>query len=461
MHDGNGAFARSGFVRIIGRYTPFMGRLLDAAYILALTLAAPIWLPRMLMTGKHRTDWAGRFGRTGPLQSSSQPRILVHGVSVGEINAARLLVNQLAQTLNPTVTGKPTDDRSNLIISATTNTGIARASTLFEPRHPVVRFPFDLSSAIRRFLDAVRPDLVVLMELEVWPNFMEACAARGIPVCVVNGRLTERSLRRYRWVRPIIQPTFARLTFAAVQTREYADRFARLGLSRDRVHVTGTMKWDTAEILDTVPGANQLAVDLGIDRARPLIVAGSTAPQEHRLLHEATPPGVQLLCAPRKPEWFDQAAAALPGCARRSRGERGSATGRFLLDTIGELRQAYALADVVVVGRTFQPLHGSDMIDPVALGKAVVIGPSVENFQNVAEALRTGGGLVQCSAAQLSHMIADLLADESVRLTLARRGREVIAAHQGATRRHLELITGLLPQSSSPSQAFPTPAMIS
>ena len=166
---------------------------------------------------------------------------------------------------------------------------------------------------------------------------MQACTARHIPVCVVNGRLSARSFKRYRLARGVLRPMFAQVHQVAAQTQDYADRFVAMGVPADRVSVTGTMKWDTAQVADAVEGAAQLAADMGIDLSRPLVVAGSTAPGEEALLHGAVPEGVQLLCAPRKPEWFDASAAALPGCARRSRGESGSQTGRFLLDTIGEL----------------------------------------------------------------------------------------------------------------------------
>jgi 3-deoxy-D-manno-octulosonic-acid transferase len=418
------------------RYTWTMIRLMDAAYMLGAAAASPVWLPRMLRAGKHRTDWAARFGRVAalPPRRPGRRRVLVHGVSVGEVNAARLLVGQVAAL----------PSRPEVVVSATTDTGIARAQALYGGEHPVVRFPFDLSWAVGRLLDAVRPDAVVLLELEVWPTFVATCAARGVPVGIVNGRLTARSHRRYRLVRPIIRAAMARLALAAVQTEAYAARFRDLGAPVSRVQVTGTMKWDTAEIVDHVPGAEALAEAMGIDRGRPLVVAGSTAPDEHALLRDAMPQGVQLLCAPRKPEWFDAAAADLSGCARRSRGQRGSETGRFLLDSIGELRAAYALADVVVVGRSFGSLHGSDMMEPVALGKAVVVGPRVTDFQDVVEALLSGEGIVQAGRSELAAVVRRLLSDEPERWRLAAAGRAVIRSRQGATATHVALIDSLL-----------------
>jgi 3-deoxy-D-manno-octulosonic-acid transferase len=411
-----------------------MGVLIDILYLLFAVVSSPFWLVRMIRTGKIRTDWAGRFGRTGPMPPPERPRVLLHGVSVGEVNALRKLVEAL---------GGPTAN-AQVVISATTNTGFERARSLFAGKHDVVRYPLDFSFAVSRFLDVVQPDLVVLAELEVWPNFLRAATRRKIGVCVVNGRLTERSSRAYRLAGPLLKPFFRRLTFVAAQNEAYAGRFGDMGVPADRRFITGTMKWDTAEIADEVPGAHELAESMGIDRTRPLVVAGSTAPGEHELLVGAVGDGVQLLCAPRRPEWFDQAAAAMPGCVRRSRGDCGSDTGRFLLDTIGELRQAYALADVAVVGRSFGSLHGSDMMEPVALGAAVVTGEAVLDFQDTVDALLAGDGLVQTDRDHLPGVLAELLAAPDRRRQLGANGRAILRSRQGATRRNAELIAKLL-----------------
>lgn len=422
-----------------------MGWLLDVLYLSLAVITSPIWLFRMIRTGKIRTDWRARFGFSSGLSSPQavggpkKPRILVHAVSVGELNAIRLLVDDLA--------ARP--EEPEIVIATTTDTGFAHATKLWAGRHSVVRFPFDLNWVMGRFLGAVQPDVVALVELEIWPNFMRQCRRRGIPVCVINGRLTERSFGRYRLIAPLIRPGFATLSKAAVQNDAYAERFRELGTSRDAIEVTGTMKWDTAAIADHVDGAEELANELGIDRRRPLVVAGSTAPGEHELLLKAVPEGAQLLCAPRKPEWFDQAASVLVGCARRSHGERGSSTGRFLLDTIGELRKAYVLADVVVVGRSFGNLHGSDMMEPIALGKATIVGPAVADFQDTVDALLEGDGIVQVNAEELPKAVRQLLSDQSRREQLARNGREVIRRHQGATRQNARVIMSLLAQRSA------------
>lgn len=419
-----------------------MRRLADVCYGIMVTAGSPIWLPRMIRTGKHRTDWRGRLGHVPPLPSKSRPRILIHAVSVGEVNAVRYLIDALEEQ---------GDTPPEIILAVTTDTGFARATSLFSDQLTVVRYPLDFSFSVERFLSAVKPDIAVLIELEVWPNFVGSCVRQGISVLVVNGRLTARSHRRYRLIRPLVRPTFARLSFVAAQSEAYAARFRDLGAPAERVSVTGTMKWDTAEIADHVESADTLAQQLGIDRKRPLIVAGSTAPGEHELLHAAAPSSAQLLCAPRKPEWFDQAARAMPGCVRRSQPSvpQTGRPDRFLLDTIGELRQAYALADIVVVGRTFTDLGGSDMMEPIALGKPTVVGPHVSNFQDTVRTLLEGDGLVQTTESELAGLLERLLGDRQRCLQLAEMGRAVIRRNQGASQRHAELILAQLAKVTS------------
>lgn len=410
--------------------------LLDLLYIPAAIVMAPLW------ARKKRHGWHERFGKIAPLpprREGKRARILLHAVSVGEANALRHLVPLLSQEFD-------------VVVSASTDTGLARARALYEGACHVVRYPVDLSWCVERFLSAVQPDAVGLVELEVWPNFVRACERRGVPVAVINGRLSERSFRGYRRIRAFIGPTFGRLTIAGVQDEAYAARFEAMGVACERIRVTGSMKWDAATIADEVPGAEDLARVMGIDRNRPLVVAGSTGPDdaggEEALLHAACPQGVQLLCAPRKPERFDEAARAMPGCVRRSAcsPDRPAAAGsdRFLLDSIGELRQAYSLADVVVVGRSFGGLFGSDPIEPVALGKPTVIGPAVKDFQGVVETLERGRGIVKATRETLSGILAGLLADAGMRQEIAARGRACIRQQQGASERTATLLSGVV-----------------
>lgn len=409
-----------------------MPNLRDLAYAVGVTLTSPVWGVSLLRTGKWRTDWAGRYGHATPLPEHAGKTILFNAVSVGEVNILRGLIAELSER-NPTL---------RIVIAATTNTGFNRATELYADRYSVVRYPLDFSWVVSRFLDRIRPNAVATVELEVWPNFVDACAARAIPVCVVNGRLSARSFRGYKKIRKLIGPSFAKLAFAAVQTKDYAERFEAMGVKD--VRVADTMKWDNATIEDEVQGSADLAEELGVDLSKPIIVAGSTAPGEDKLLIEALtqlPEGTQLVIAPRKPEWFDASAQAAPGCVRRTESKPGTGP-VYLLDTIGELRKAYAFADIVVVGRSFLGLYGSDVMEPAALGKPVIIGPYHSDFQDTVDAMRGADGLIVTD--EPASAIAELLSDKSRASAIADAGRAVIRSRQGSTTRHADMILALL-----------------
>ncbi len=416
-----------------------MGKVLDVVYLVVAVLSSPFWGYSLLRTGKWRTDWRGRFGHVDLKEGKQESRkaenrtLLIHAVSVGEVNLIRNLVEHFEQN-EPDI---------NVVISTTTNTGFARATQLYAEKHAVVRFPFDFSWMVNRFLDAIKPNAVALTELEVWPNFTKACVKRGIPVTVINGRLSENSFKGYKRFRPLLRGMFASLSAACVQTEDYAKRFKHMGVPAGRVHVLDTMKWDTARILDHVEGAEDLAREMGIDRSRPLVVAGSTGTDEEKLLIENCPQDVQLMLVPRKPERFEEVAALSNVFVRRTKPETAGPGKRlFLLDTMGELGKAYSLADVVIVGRSFNGWGGSDPIEPVALGKPTLIGPDHHNFADAVAALKQGGGIIVTDKP--GETISDLLNNNQKREELAKCGREVILSRQGSTKRHASVLNKFL-----------------
>ncbi|MCP4758203.1 MAG: hypothetical protein GY894_09085 [Planctomycetes bacterium] len=409
-----------------------MRTFVDFVLASAAVLMSPWWLSKMLFRGTYRTDWGGRLGKTAQLgPPPAGGRILLHAVSVGEVGAIRGLVDRLAAL--PEV---------EVVIASTTDTGIARARELFGDRHPVVRWPLDFSWAVRRFLRSVSPTRLGLVELEVWPNMTAACTRMGIRTIVVSGRLSERSHRRYRMIRWFVRPMFRRLSFVAAQDQETAARFIDLGCSPDHVQLVGNMKWDAATApADSTAREDAIAASLGLDRTRLLVVGGSTAPGEDALLRASCPPGVQLLCAPRRPEWREEAAEALSPCVRRSSGQPApSGTDRYLLDTIGELSDIYGLADIVVVGRSFGSLHGSDPVEPIARGAATIIGPSACDFQYAVDTLREAKGLIQVESEGLGEAIQRLVSDAETRGQLVSNGQAVIRAEQGGTDRCVALL---------------------
>jgi len=407
---------------------------LDLLYIPLGLVAAPF------VMRKKRSGWDQRVGHVSAMLKDNasepgKPRIMLHAVSVGEVNALRSLVPELSQ-------------RAHVIVSATTDTGLAHAQSLFGSLDScdVVRYPLDCSWMVRRFLDTVRPDVVGLVELEVWPNFIKACTKRGVPIGIINGRLSARSFKGYRKIRFLLRSTFGRLRFVCAQDEQYADRLLAMGVHPDRLSVTGTMKWDTVDATgdashtQSSEKAIEIASAMGIDLGKPLIVAGSTGPGEEAILHAAVPEDVQLLIAPRKVDRFHEAGDAVPGCVRRSTGEQRPGATRFVLDTIGELSGMYELAHIVIIGRSFFDLFGSDPVEPAALGKPVLIGPAHSDFEQAMRVLLDGDAIQVIERHEVKAVVEELLADPERRSAMGQRARACVRAQQGASGRHLEVL---------------------
>lgn len=408
--------------------------LLDLVYIPLGILSAPLWMR------KKRDGWDQRCGHVESMlkemhkdqRDTNRLRVMLHGVSVGEINALRQLVPMLGEQVH-------------VIVSTTTDTGLAQAHRLFgEMEHvDVVRYPLDCSWMVNRFLDAVKPEVVGLVELEVWPNFVKECVKRGIPIGIINGRLSARSFKGYRKARFLLRRTFARLRFVCVQDQDYADRIVAMGTPGDRVRITGSMKWDAVDAsVHAEPSikAVEIAQEMGIDLGKPIVVAGSTGPGEEAMLDQAIANDVQLVIAPRKTDRFDEAADAVPGCVRRTANEKRPGASRFLLDTIGELSAVYELGDVVIIGRSFFDLYGSDPVEPAAMGKPVLIGPRYSDFQQAMGALLEAGAVQVVDRQGVGGAVARLLGDSSLREAIGERARACVGGQQGASQRHCAVL---------------------
>ena len=447
----------------------------DLAYAAGLGISAPYWL---LQPSARRKVFGALRDRMGHEQGrqTSHPAVMIHAVSVGELNATSALVRMLAE------------NRPDLrfVISTTTKTGWERSKELYgqDEKVSLIRYPLDFSWAVKRVLDAQRPSAVILMELEVWPNFTNACAAQEIPIILANGRLTAKSYRNYRLGAPITRHMFSRLSLVCAQEQIYADRFIHAGVPQDRVRVTGTMKFDTAQIATRIVAASEIAASVGLKPgSEKIVVCGSTGPEEEKIILDAyaellrTNSGLRLVLVPRKPERFDEVAEliAARGYAviRRSKARNNPAktsasesnsSAIILGDTMGELRAFYSLADVVFVGRTLVDLgasqHGSDMIEPAALGKPVIVGPYTGNFTEVMNRFREAGAMIEIRpdaqappAKALQEAIGQLLSSPARRNELGQKAQDIVRANQGATARNVEAILGFIPASPQTGSA--------
>lgn len=438
--------------------------LFNLLYIPAALLYLPILLYRMIALGKSRRGWAERFGGV-PAREDHRPCVWIHGVSLGEINATRSLVTAL-RDVNPAI---------DVCVSSTTDTGIDAATRLY-PDLLRFRFPLDFSFCIRRTLRRVRPSMIVLIELELWPNFLEVCARDGITVAVANGRITEeKSMRRYRLplISSIANRMVSQLAWIAAQDDTYAARFETLGVPAQRIHTVGSIKYDTASIVDTIDGEDDLAAALGFNREAPLIVAGSTGPGEEEMLLDAFDalrrinPTIQLAIVPRKPERFDEVARLIDqrgfACVRRSQRPEGTVTEIeidsdkptvILGDTMGELRKFYSLASIVFVGRSLVPMGGSDLMEVAALAKPMLYGPHVWNFEDIdRQLMQTDAARKVEDARELALALQVFINDVNAGDAMGQRARDVVRRNQGATAAIMRLICSTLPTDDRSSSA--------
>ncbi len=433
-------------------YTHVLSILLDLLWLLALPWVGLFRLVRNRRRKRSPIPLREYFGRV-PARPVAAQCVWIHGVSLGEVNAIRTLVAELHRRA-PDVA---------VVVSSSTDTGWTRARELY-PQLITFRFPLDFSPAIRAAFARLRPSIVVLMELEVWPNFLEVAAADGVPVVIANGRVTEaRSMRRFRWplVRGLARRMFRRITWVGAQDATYQARFIELGVSAERVAVTGSLKYDAADVGDRIAGQDELAQNMGIDPAQPLWVCGSTGPGEEELILDAyarlreTIPDVQLALIPRKPERFDEVAELIVrrgyACLRRSTGQPMLPAGIsepgpvFLGDTLGELRKFYALATIVFVGRSLVPLGGSDVMEVAGLAKAALVGPHTENFTDAVDLLLAEGGCRRITGPEhLAPVVADLLRHPARREKMGQAARAAVVSRRGATARTVKEILDLI-----------------
>ncbi len=424
-------------------------RLYRALAILALAAYAPFAFVRSLTGGRRLGDLRGRLGRRPyPLLEGG---IWIHAVSVGEIGVARNLLRALRRRLP--------DAACPAGISVTTAAGRELAVRTLSAEAAIFAFPFELAGAVERALDRTRPSLIVLIETEIWPLFLERAAARSIPVAIVNGRISSRSFARYRRVRRFLSGSLARIALFAMQSREDAGRIEALGAAPERVRDLGNLKYDLPEA-PAFPDAERLRRAAS---GRAVLVAGSTGEGEEELVLDAwsaLAPRPLLVLAPRRPERFDSVArlCASQGLRvlRRSDSESKIQNPKseipfdvYLVDSIGELASAYRGAALAFIGGSLVATGGQNPIEAWAAGVPAIAGPHMENFREIAARGESLGILERArDSADLSRRFAAALASPA---ETARRGAEAarfVAENRGAAERAAEALLALVPRLS-------------
>ena len=437
-----------------------------SVYTALLVLYALFRLPPMVYAawrrGKRTGDVGQRLGRLpASVNPEGQPAIWIHAVSVGETLAAQPLARAFRRAC----------PSHRLILSTTTATGQAVAQRFAESGDvdAVIYAPFDLPGAVARALDRIAPALLVLVDTELWPTLLRACRRRGVRTLVVNGRISDRSYGRYRRVRGFMRRVLTDVDRICAQTDDWRSRFIDIGADPERVTVTGNLKFDAAGAPSSRSGApasrgdtpggagDPLLATFAFARNRPVVMAASTLAGEEEPVLRAfaairdRSPEALLIVAPRHPERFDEARTEAEragfAVALRSTLAPGVAPGAtvIVLDTIGELPRLFPLASVVFVGGSLVPAGGHNVLEPAAAGRAIVVGPHMENFPQVARQLLAAGGLLQArDAAELASMLTELVRDDARREALGAAARQVVEANRGATDRTLAVAAELL-----------------
>jgi len=412
--------------------------LLNLLYVFALFLLSPWLVWRALRTGRYRSGLRAKL--FGLCESLPPGAVWFHGVSVGEIH----LLRQVVAAFRKRYPGLP------CVISTTTDTGLDEARKCF-PALFVFPFPFDFSWAVQRSLRCICPRLIVLAEAELWPNFLMAARRRGVPVAVINGRMSPRSLKRYQRLGPLPRWLFRKVDLLLMQTEHYARGVRILGAYPERVHVTGTVKFDGVLTDRHNPRTHFLREMLQVKDGELIWIAGSTqAPEEEIVLRiwrnlRSYHPSLRLFLVPRQKDRFDEVAHLLEHSgvefARRSScADLGTPV--VLMDTIGELGPLWGLSDVAFVGGSLDGRRGGqNMIEPAAFGAAVVFGPHVWNFAETAARLIEAYAACQVAdAGQLETVMRLLLEDSAERQRLGMAARDFVLSQQGATEKTVTLL---------------------
>jgi len=439
---------------------------------LAALLLAPYWLVKGLRHGKYFHNLGERMGFSFPAIAQLPPErsgaIWIHAVSVGEVMSGITLARQL-KALYP---GRP------LIVSTTTNTGQGVARERLSFADAIFYFPLDWGFSVRRAFDAVKPALVLILETEIWPNFLREAGRRKVPVLFVSGRVSDRSFARYQkylgalgfFLRPLLKGALSHAAAFLMQSEKDADRIRALGAAAERVSASGSLKFDV-DLPAPSPLSNWLEAEVKRSGRSPVIVAGSVAATEEplALIAFGTLQGEHrnafLVLAPRKPEQFSAAAEfieeshrkfirrselAIPGPLQTAGGASGGANGPagnyvlpdgvtvLLLDSIGELASLYRLADGAFVGGSLVPSGGHNILEPAAFGKVPVFGPSMENFAEIASRFVSAGAAVQVESPEdVGVAWIELFRDRARGKKMGETARQLVETSRGATDRAL------------------------
>ena len=437
-----------------------MPYLLNLVYLLLILVSLPWLLWQAVRKGKYREGYGAKVLGRVPQRTSNKTCLWLHAVSVGEVNLLAPLLKMIEQQ-------RPDWE---CVISTTTNTGMALAKKKY-PRQMVFYCPLDFSWAVKAAMRRIRPDVLVLAELELWPNLIRAAKRHGAKVAVINGRLGEKSFRGYSRIRPLVAGLLRQIDLLAVQDETYADRFRRLDARPESVHVTGSMKYDGAQTDRNNPTTRRLAQLAGFSDDDIVLLAGSTQEPEEAMVLETFRalssqwPRLRLVIVPRHPDRFEAVAKLLDASniswQRRTaldhavgvavqlpsqqKGETASRSRILLVDLVGELGAWWGTAQIAFVGGSMGSRGGQNMIEPAAYGAAVSFGPNTWNFRDIVTAmLAQDAAVVVNDGRQFTQFVRRCLEQPDYAASLGSRARTLVLSQLGATEKTQRLLLQLV-----------------
>ena len=425
----------------------------DSIYLTASVLGAPYILFKMLTSERHRSGLYQRFGIVSE-RTSKKPGIWIHGASVGEVITAKSIVEKIDREFPEWET----------FISTTTNTGYSVAKQNFSGK-PIFYFPVDLSWITRKVLRRIRPSCIILIELEIWPNFLVSVYEKNIPLIIVNGRISNKSFKAYRIISRISGAFYNSLTNKmntyCARTELDAQRFRDLGISSERVFVTGTMKYDNIPTHTNENSKNELADLFRIKDNDLILIGGSTHEGEEEILLRIferlskTYPNLRLIIAPRHIERTRDVSRLIEkkgftpvlktSVDSSNYSWQNSKKEIILIDTVGDLEKIYALSDYVFVGKSLVPSGGQNMMEPAGLGKPVIFGPHVFNFkEEVGMLLRNEAAKMVETEDELCGTIEFFIKNPEAAKEMGLRAQGVVSEKRGATEKNMDIIREIL-----------------
>lgn len=433
--------------------------LLNLVYLFLVFAVSPVLVYRRVVYKKYRSGLRQKLWGAVPWRSAVRRAVWLHAVSVGEVLQLEPVLKQLGVRF-------PDCD---FVISVTTETGYDVARQRY-PQHRIIFFPLDFTWAVDAALARIQPAAIVLVELELWPNFIRAASRRGIPIVLINGRVSERSFRGYSAIRPLIAPMLKRLAACGVQNGTYASRLVQLGADARHVTITGSIKFDRVETDRQNRATCELRTSFGLGTHETILIAGSTQPPEETyalqtyLALREKYPNLRLILVPRHRERFEEVAClvrqqfglpllrrteVLPSAeADRRACPATSGTAEpsvLLLDTLGELSACWGLANLAFVGGSLTPRGGQNMIEPAGYGAAVMFGPNTQNFKDTVELLLgEQAAVVVRNPAELTAQVQRFLDNPALADGYGARAQELVQGQRGATSQTIELIAATL-----------------